>query len=762
MTISGLHPTQLKARPPICKKQTVLAYRSAACRPSLSCLVSLSGLLALALSLSLSTTALATKLNAAPLPHAGAASGATGVSGDVNEYGRPIKDFSHGQESAPPSTQWQTHRLTPAEKAAKDKEEAAAKAKAQADAVKKAQDDRVNAIRTYQQISIDANNKAILLGKQGKLTEAIAEHELSLKYDPNNQQFRINLSAAQTLYGQKLLAQKDFAGAANMFRKALGAKADNGQAGKYLKEAIQRMGMDPNLSDNRIGIGDQLAAAGDTTGAMIEYQQAMLLDPSARTYTKMGDMYLQYGPSQANRAVTFYHQAIVKDADYGPAHRSLGNIMLLMKDTTTAASELRKAVILDPKDTAAGQSLIDIWRRQVATNPNLAENHLGLATAMQLTGDLSTAESEYNQVERLDPRNASLAAGRASLQRAYKHLEAEKHYAASQTFLNQGLGRDAMAEIGQAVMNEPRNPRYQFVLGQCLESNGDLENAKQAFHTVVLIDPKNTEAAQHLREVENTLAGSGRGQASQPPVPRQPISLTRPDSAGSQAAQQNPGMGIGSSQGPAQGSAQGSAQRYGQGSGQGSGQASFGRNGGESGRDKNMFEGNPQTAGGRPPNQGDYPGRGQGTAPQYNNNQASRYPNQQNSGQPAPTANRSQAQAPATAQTIDPQTQATLTAASNMENQRDYQGAANLLKQSLNGNLQNPEIHHRLAVNLLNLGQLEEAVSEFRIASALNPGSKMFMEDYARALKIHKKALQSDDSQSYGGGQATGAVGDLK
>ncbi len=98
-----------------------------------------------------------------------------------------------------------------------------------------------------------------------------------------------------------------------------------------------------------------------------------------------------------------------------------------------------------------------------------------------------------------------------------------------------------------------------------------------------------------------------------------------------------------------------------------------------------------------------------------------------------------------------------------MEVQHDFQGAANLLKQSLSSNLQNPEIHHRLAVNLLNLGQLEEAVSEFRIASALNPGSKVFMEDYARALKIHKKALASDNAETRGAdGQATGAVGDLK
>ncbi len=549
MTISGSHIKQLQARPSICKNQTALLSAICSLGHTLPLLgrVSLPCLVAVSLSLAIFSPAHATKLNAKPLPHAGAVDGASGTSGDVNEYGRPVKDFAHGQESTLPPSQWATRKLDYRDAAAKEKEEAAAKAKAQADAVKKAQEDRMNEIKTYQQISIDANNKAIALGKQGKLPEAIAEHELSLKYDPTNKQFRINLSAAQTLYGQKLMAQKDYAGSSNMFRKALVSMPDNGQAGKYLAEAIQRMGLDPAMSDNRLGIGDQLAAAGDIAGANVEYQQAMRLDPSARTYTKMGDMSTRYG--QAANAVNWYRQAIVKDPDYGPAHRQLGNMMMAMKDMTGAAAELRKAVIADPKDVAAGQGLIEIWRRQVALNPTLAENHLGLATAMQLTGDFGTAESEYAQVEKLDPRNASLPGARASLQRAFKHMGAERHKAAAETFYNQGLARDALAEIGQAVMIEPRNDKYQFLLGQCLENGNDLDGARQAYHTCVLIDPKNVEAAQHLREVENALARGGQRSVR----PSQPQGLTRGDGGGSPGPQQNPQMGVGFTQGSSAG-----------------------------------------------------------------------------------------------------------------------------------------------------------------------------------------------------------------
>jgi tetratricopeptide (TPR) repeat protein len=731
MTTSGVDNTQLQAQPIVCNDN-----RPSACLSHLRQL-SLAGFMALSLSLAFVSCASATKLNAKPLPHAGASDGASGTSGDVNEYGRPVKDFAHGQESTLPPSQWKERKLDYRDAAAKEKEEAAAKAKAQADAVKKAQDDRINAIKTYQQISIDANNKAIALGKQGKLPEAIAEHELSLKYDPGNKQFKINLSAAQTLYGQRLLAQKDYAGSSNMFRKALVAMPDNGQAGKYLAESIKRMGLDPALADNRLGIGDQLAAAGDIAGANVEYQQAMTLDPSDRTYTKMGDMAMRYG--QAANAVNWYRQAIVKNPDYGPAHRQLGNLMMAMKDMTGAAAELRKAVIIDPKDTAAGQGLIEIWRRQVALNPTLAENHIGLGTAMQLTGDIGTAENEYNLAEKLDPRNASIPAARASLQRAVKHVAAEKHKAAAETFYNQGLARDALAEIGQAVMIEPHNDKYQFLLGQCLENSGDREGARQAFHTCVLIDPKNTEAAQHLRDIEN----SGGASSQRPP---QQMGLSRPDSGGSQVGQQYGGMSPGATAG--------SAVPYRQ-----AGQQVPSQGGAASGRDKNMFEA-PQSAGAGTPYQVNGGGR-QAPPAQYAAQQGQR---QVNAGQSS--SGQSQAAPPRTAASaaapIDPQTQAILTSADNMEKQHDFQGAANLLQQSLGNNLQNPQIHHQLAVNLLNLGQLEEAVSEFRIASALSPGNKMFMDDYARALKIHKKAMQADDGQTSNSGQATSGVGDLK
>jgi hypothetical protein len=75
------------------------------------------------------------------------------------------------------------------------------------------------------------------------------------------------------------------------------------------------------------------------------------------------------------------------------------------------------------------------------------------------------------------------------------------------------------------------------------------------------------------------------------------------------------------------------------------------------------------------------------------------------------------------------------------ESQKDYTTAANLLRQILPNNLQNFELHHRLAINLMNTGEISEAISEFRIASALCPTKTEYSDDLAAALSIHKKSL---------------------
>jgi tetratricopeptide (TPR) repeat protein len=565
------------------------------------------------------------------------------------------------------------------------KDAADAKAAQQAEVDRKhALDAGVTAAKQRLKDSIDANNRAVQLGKLNRWSEAIQEHERAVQLDPSNKQFRINLSAARTAYGEQRLAQRDFTSAAHLFRQAMAIAPDNGLASKRLVETIRKMGLDPSSVDTRLGLGDQLAAAGDLPAAGIEYQAALQLEESPRTYVKMGDLYYRYG--QLDGASAWYRQAIAKNPDFGPAHRQLGFIALAQKDPTSAAASLRKAVIADPKDAAAGASLVELWRKQVAANPTVSENHLGLAGALQLTGDFPGADSEYRKVQANDPRNPNIAAGLESLTRAYKHAQAERHRLAAETLYSQSLRKEALAEISQAVMAEPRNAYYQFLLGECLEANGDYQGAHQAYLTCVLIDPENNkEAAARMKQMQNS-GSAGSANQNNPGSGQTPYSVPLGSRASVSPANSMANTNLRNSDNP---------------------------NYTPQTPSKDVFEGGNgiQSAGG---------------------SQLSFRTHNESGPAESPGQN-----------TVDASDSRVLAQVNQAEAQRDYQAAANLIRQILPANLQNAELHHRLAVNLMSAGEISEAISEFRIASALTPARKNYSDDLAQALAIHKRSLMS-------------------
>lgn len=575
----------------------------------------------------------------------------------------------------------------------KDAEEAAAKAeKEKAQAIEDRKRANAEAIENYkkrQEMAIDANNKAVALGKQGRWLEAISAHEQAVQLDPTSKAFQINLSAARVEFGKTKLAGGDLTAAAGLFRKALAAASDNGLAGRLLSETMSKQGRDPMSSDIRIATGDQLAAIGDWQGASVEYQAAMQLEPSARTYTKMGDMALRFG--QLGTSVNWYRQAIIKNPDYGPAHRQLGMVALAQKDYTAAAASLRKAVILDPHDNAAGQTLVEIWRKQVAANPLLAENHLGLAGAFQLTGDFVGADSEYRKLAALDPKNPGLESGRASLARAYQHEKAEKHRLAAETLFKQSLRREALAEISQAVMVEPRNAKYQFLLGECLEANGDYQGAHQAYLTCVLIDPEaNQEAAARMRRMQSSSPGPGAAGS-----PGFGGTGGSPSGYGFQAPPRPPAP-------PPQNTVEAAPQLSPM-------------------PKKDMFEAPP----------GAFSPGDQERAPPPPAAAAQRAPAAPGGGAPDAGADVTQSDS----------------RISQAEAQRDYPTAIAILRELASTHLRDANVHHRLAVNLLSSGDIDEAVAEFRIASALSPSKKEFADDLARAMMIHKRALSDQGAR---------------
>jgi Tfp pilus assembly protein PilF len=85
------------------------------------------------------------------------------------------------------------------------------------------------------------------------------------------------------------------------------------------------------------------------------------------------------------------------------------------------------------------------------------------------------------------------------------------------------------------------------------------------------------------------------------------------------------------------------------------------------------------------------------------------------------------------------------------ENKKDFSSAAALLQERIANDPSNADLHHRRAVDLTSAGNIEEAVSEFRMASAIDPKSKDYADDLARALSIARRSMTSDSGTGSGG-----------
>ncbi len=116
---------------------------------------------------------------------------------------------------------------------------------------------------------------------------------------------------------------------------------------------------------------------------------------------------------------------------------------------------------------------------------------------------------------------------------------------------------------------------------------------------------------------------------------------------------------------------------------------------------------------------------------------------QQARQQQALAAQQQAAQKPNAANSANSQVAEAISKAAQAEGDKNYDQAISILQGVAAKFLQNSEVHHRLAVNMLAAGRIADAISEFRIASALEPANRAYAEDLARALAIHKRSMVS-------------------
>lgn len=342
---------------------------------------------------------------------------------------------------------------------------------------------------------LEHNNRAVELGSKGLWPDAIREHEAAVGGDPNNKEFRTNLSAAQLRYGDILAGRKDNYNAIKQYRGALYVDPNNGVADEHLDETLKRIGKDPFNIKVRLGFAEDADVSGDYETAIVEYRKSVKMSDEGPNHARLGRVLLKAG-----KVVDGYSELKIaagktweeKDQkELGACHRQLGDTLkefafiakndgrgtIGMKRLLNAGIEYRRAVTINPADADAIRSLIEVAREAVAISPSF-DNHLTLAAAYQLAGDFEHAKMEYEKCYKLNPSSPVLPVARKSF-----YLSIVKSPLASPAIL-----ANTMQKIDASLQKNPSDPELLYLYGRGKEAQGDKEAALTSYKKAAAIN----------------------------------------------------------------------------------------------------------------------------------------------------------------------------------------------------------------------------------------------------------------------------------
>jgi tetratricopeptide (TPR) repeat protein len=312
-----------------------------------------------------------------------------------------------------------------------------------------------------------AQTKAQNLIKEGKLDQAQELLKSYVKSLPRDTALKNEFAKVTVQRAQQLLSDQNIDAAGRMAREALSVQPQNQVAHSVLAQVMKKQGLSADSAGDRVKAATELLSRGKTSEAELEFNTANKLKPTAEGYVGLGDIALKNNNKE--KAKLEYQKALELEPHSGAALRQMGIIRLGQSDVVGANSDLSRALVVNPNDKVASRNLIELWQKQVTTNPQSANSHLGLARAHQLSGDLQSAQAEYRKVVEIDPNNPNLPAARQSFKLALARQEAHHAVEAAHNLEAAGALQEAHSKVSEAVKLCPGDSSFKLYQAQLSE-----------------------------------------------------------------------------------------------------------------------------------------------------------------------------------------------------------------------------------------------------------------------------------------------------
>lgn len=348
-------------------------------------------------------------------------------------------------------------------------------------------------------------NEGVNLHKQRDFEGALKAFEEALEIEPNNIFVRQNLSIAHNNFGKYLTERTDYEKAIQHFRLAIYYDSQNTTADGNLDALLIQQGVKAKDPQIRLQLGDKLRQDANFELALVEYQKALSLSktPDQNISINIGDiyyiLYLREGQktNDINKAIDSYKKAL-SVRETAKAHIKVGDGLLGIKDVVGAIDHYKKAVQLEPASPGALTANLRGWNEAVRLAPLVAENHIGLAAALQLKKDFEEATDEYNQALKLDPDNEIAVRGLELLKKDKLTVEASKFLELALKLQSEGKYDEAIENYVKAIEISPNDAKLHYNIGTAFQAKGDFEHAGKAYKKSLETEPSYEKAKSAL------------------------------------------------------------------------------------------------------------------------------------------------------------------------------------------------------------------------------------------------------------------------
>jgi tetratricopeptide (TPR) repeat protein len=357
---------------------------------------------------------------------------------------------------------------------------------------------------------LEHNNRGVELGMKGLWPQAIAEGEMALEGDPENDIFKRNLSGAHLHFGDNLQSKKSFPAAVKQFREALFVDPENGPAENGLNSSLSHLGKTPGDLAYRLGLAAGAESTGEYKIAVVEYRICSHIQDSGINSFKLGRCLLKVNkipegfeslrialrkdwPKDDQDALVECH-LLLADTLLNFAYvakKQPGRGEAYAKRLNNAMVEYRRAATINPSNMAAVHGLTEAAREAVSIQPSFA-NLLALGSAYLLQTDFDHAKSYFEKAWKVNPASPDLAKARLSFHRAV--VETPQGLVAPMRVA------ETVQKVEDLLAKTPNDPDLLYILGRGKARMGDNAGAMDALQKSLAKRPydENTKHALDL------------------------------------------------------------------------------------------------------------------------------------------------------------------------------------------------------------------------------------------------------------------------